>query len=287
VCAFGGLRSQSSACSSGDGEPNRKERKEKPGLRVRDGSQILTIVNLLPLNYLYLYEMEFNAESYQLKSLSFYDMLLPEEAKFARKKTVRMEFRKGQTIIREGTFSKGIYIVKKGKVKIHTSNSEGKESILYIYKRGEFFGYRPLIANEPNPVSATALEPVVVGFIPRDVFSDLLDSSPVLAKRILTSITSEFSVWINKVTLFSQHAVKERVAMALLILSRVYQSGSNPKSKVTMDIKREDLAAYIGTAMETVVRMLRIFKQGGIISARGTKITIHKPEVLIDYLEFH
>jgi CRP/FNR family transcriptional regulator, polysaccharide utilization system transcription regulator len=230
--------------------------------------------------------MEFNVEKYQLKSLSFYEMLLPEEAKYARRRSERLEFKKGQTIIREGTFSKGIYIVRKGKVKIHNSNSEGKESILYIYRRDEFFGYRPLVANEPNPVSATALENVVVTFIPKETFVELLDSSPVFARRILASITSEFSVWINKITLFSQHAVKERIAMALLILSRVYQRGPGSRSKVVIDMKREDLAAYIGTAMETVVRMLRVFKDGGIISSRGTKITINRPEVLLDYLGY-
>jgi CRP-like cAMP-binding protein len=251
---------------------------------LRNSATILTIVNCGIPVFFYLWAVEFDVQRYQLKSLSFYDMLLPAEAKYARKKSLRLEFKKGETIIQEGAFSKGVYLVQKGKVKIHNSNSEGKESIVYIYRKGEFFGYRPLIANEPNPVSATALETVVVAFISRDVFSTLLDSSPVLAKNILGSITSEFSVWVNKVTLFSQHAVKERVAMALLILANVYRKGSGRTSKVIMDIKREDLAAYVGTAMETVVRMLRVFKKAGIISSRGTRITINKPEFLLDYL---
>jgi CRP-like cAMP-binding protein len=246
----------------------------------------LTIVNRRITIDVYLCAMNFDAEKYQLKSLSFYDMLLPEEAAYARKKTQRLEFKKGHAIIKKGTYSKGIYIIRKGKVKIHNSNSEGKESVLYIYRKGEFFGYRPMIANEMNPVSATAIEPVVVGFIPKELFLELLDSSPVLAKKILESVTSEFSVWINKFTLFSQHPVKERVALALLILSNVYQKGTNPRKKVIIDIRREDLAAYVGTAMETVVRMLRVFKDAGIISSRGTKIVINKPEVLSDFLGY-
>ncbi len=230
--------------------------------------------------------MDFNFEKYQLKSLLFYDMLLPEEAVYAKSNAIHLEFKKGQTIIKEGTFSKGIYIIKKGKIKIHNSNTEGKESILYIYKRGEFFGYRPMVANEPNPVSASALEAVAVTFIPRDVFIELLDSSPVFARRLLASITSEFSVWVNKITLFSQHAVKERAAMALLILSQVYQKSSASSSKVVINIGRDDLAAYIGTAKETVVRMLRVFKDAKIISTRGTEIKILKPQVLEGYLKY-
>ncbi len=230
--------------------------------------------------------MDFEFEKYQLKSLSFYDMLLPGEAAYAQTHSTRLEYKPGQTIIREGTFSKGIYIVRKGKVKIHNANPEGKESILNIYKKGEFFGYRPMVANEPNPVSATALDSVVVTFLPREVFIALLDSSPVFARRLLTSITSEFTVWIHKVTLFSQHAVKERTAMALLILLQIFQNGNELKSKVIINIGRDDLAAYIGTAKETVVRMLRVFKDAKIIATRGTKIRILKPQVLLNYLKY-
>jgi CRP-like cAMP-binding protein len=230
--------------------------------------------------------MQFDFEKYQLRSLQFYDMLLPEEAKYAKASSTRQEYKRGQTIIREGTFSKGIYLIRKGKVKIHNSNPEGKESILYIYKKGEFFGYRPLVAREPNPISATAIDPVVVTFLPKHIFLELLDSSPVFARRLLESITSEFTVWINKITLFSQHAVKERTAMALLILSQVYKKGRPGTRNLEINIGRDDLAAYIGTAKETVVRMLRVFKDEKIISAHGKKIKILKPQVLIGYSKY-
>jgi CRP-like cAMP-binding protein len=213
-------------------------------------------------------------------------MLDRSDAKYARAKSVRMEYKKGQIIIREGTFSKGVYIVRKGKIKIHNSNPEGKESIFYIYKKGEFFGYRPMVAEELNPVSTTAMDHVVVSFIPKEVFFKLLNSSPVFARKLLSSVTSEFTVWVNKITLFSQYAVKERVAMALLILAKVYQNKNSSTSKVSITIGRDDLAAYIGTAKETVVRMLRVFKDQGIITAHGAKISIKKPKILLNYLKY-
>jgi len=228
--------------------------------------------------------MEFNFENYQLKSISFFEMLNPKEVEMARMHSERIEFKKGQVLIKEGNYSKGIYIVKKGKVKIHRTSGEGKESIIYIYRKSEFFGYRPLIASEPNPVTATALDNVVVTFIPKAVFENLLEESQTLAKKLLINVTSEFTVWINKISLFSQYAVKDRVAMSLLILSKVYQNEKQEGAKVTMNIPRDDLAAYVGTAKETVVRALRIFKDEGIISSNGTKITIIKHKVLSDYL---
>jgi CRP-like cAMP-binding protein len=229
--------------------------------------------------------MEFNSEKYKLKSLSFYEMLSPKEAAYARENVVRKEFKKGQVLIREGAFSKGVYIVKRGKVKIHNASGEGKESIIYIYKKAEFFGYRPLVANEPNPVTATAMDNVVVSFIPHEIFENLLNSSHFFAKKLLINVTSEFTVWINKITLFSQFAVKGRVAMSLLILSKVYEGDKHGKL-ITINIGRDDLAAYVGTAKETLVRMLRVFKDEGVITSSGTKITVVKPEVLENYLTY-
>ena len=229
--------------------------------------------------------MEFNSEKYKLKSLSFFEMLSFKDAAYARENCVRKEFKKGQVLIKEGSFSKGIFIVKKGKVKIHNASGEGKESIIYIYKKAEFFGYRPLVANEPNPVTATAMDNVVVSFIPKEVFDNLLSSSHFFAKKLLVNVTSEFSVWINKITLFSQYAVKGRVAMSLFILSKVYET-DKPSKFITINIGRDDLAAYVGTAKETLVRMLRVFKDEGVIISSGSKITVTKPEVLENYLTY-
>jgi CRP-like cAMP-binding protein len=224
--------------------------------------------------------MQFHQEKYTLSPLSFFEMLTSEEAALARKNATTKDFKKGQVIIKEGSFSKGIYIIKKGKVKIHSANAEGRESIIYIYKRNDFFGYRPMLAKEPNPVTTTAMENVVLLFIPADVFEDLLDSSKLFARRLLANIASEFTVWINKITLFSQYAVKHRVAMSLLILGRIYDPGKTVNKKMNIRISREDFAAYVGTAKETLVRMLRVFKDEGLITAQGSMIIILKPKTL-------
>jgi CRP-like cAMP-binding protein len=148
-------------------------------------------------------------ENYHLKSSSFYDELNEKEKKKVGEKIVRQEYKKGQVIFREESLSKGIYIVKKGKIKIYKSNSQGFESIVYIYRKGEYFGYRPLLAGDPQPVTAAAMDNVVVSFIPRDTFMELFYSSEQLSKRIALTLASEFSVWINKMTIFTQYSVKE------------------------------------------------------------------------------
>ena len=227
--------------------------------------------------------MDFSIEKYHLKSSSLFDFLTPEETQLVKDKMLRKEFLKGECLFKEKSYSKGIYIVRKGKVKIFQTNSEGKQSIVYIYKKGEYFGYRPLLANEPNPVSAVAVDHVVASFISGELFSQLLSRSSNLARNLLVVLSKEFSVWINKMTIFSQYGVKERVALSLLILNNVYQKREEEKS-TTISINREDFAGFVGTAKETLVRMLRIFKDEKIITSKGTKIIILKPKALLNII---
>src|SRR5688572_7264781 len=105
-----------------------------------------------------------NIENYHLKSTSFLDSLNTKEKIFIKGKIIRLEFKKRQMLFKEGTNSKGIYIVRKGKVKIFKTNPQGNQSIVYIYKKGDYFGYRPLLAQDPQPVSAVAMDNVVVGY---------------------------------------------------------------------------------------------------------------------------
>ncbi|MBK7666652.1 MAG: Crp/Fnr family transcriptional regulator [Sphingobacteriaceae bacterium] len=224
--------------------------------------------------------MSLDVDKYHLKSHSFFEFLSKDEEFFVKTHTRRIELKKKQILFREDSFSKGIYIIKKGKVKIYKTNPDGKESIVYIYKKGDYFGYRPLLANDPHPVSAAAIDNVVISFIPIWVFNEVLEKSPHLAQKLLISLSKEFSVWIKKMTAFANHSVKERVALSLLILARVYEREDSTSKLITVSLNRNDFSGFVGTAKETLVRMLRVFKDEKTISARGTKIIILKPKAL-------
>lgn len=224
--------------------------------------------------------MEFNIEKYHLKSSSLFDFLSTDEKTLIKSHLIRKEFIKGESLFNEGSYSKGIYILKKGKVKIFQTSGDGKQSIVYIYKKGDYFGYRPLLADEPHPVSAVALDNVVVSFIPKELFTTLLNHSVNLARKLLEVLSKEFSVWINKLTIFSHFGVKERVALSLIILNKVYQR-SEESTGIYISLNRDDFASYVGTAKETLVRMLRTFKDEKVISTKGTKIKILNHQTLI------
>lgn len=228
--------------------------------------------------------MKFDPEKYHLKSSSLFDFLTQKEMEVVMNSLTRKEFKKGQVLFKEGSYSRGVYIVKKGKIKIYQTNAEGKESIVYLYRKGDYFGYRPLLADEPHPVSAAAVDPVVVSFIPREIFNKVLGGSNNLAKKLLAVMSKEFSVWVNKITLFSSCAVKERVAISLLIFDKIYRIEGTKNKHTNISINRNDFASYVGTAKENLVRILRVFKDEKIITTKRTSIIVLKPQALMELL---
>ncbi len=181
--------------------------------------------------------------------------------------------KKNKILFKEGTYSDGLYKLVKGKVKIYQSNPDGKFQIVYLYTKGEYFGFRPILSDSKNPVSAETMEDCQIQFIPREHFISALESSPIMTKNLLKLLSYEFNVWVNLMSSLAHKSVKERVAFSLLILNEKYKKKTNEKISI-IDIGREDLASFCGTTTETCVRILTAFKSEKIISSEGRKIKI-------------
>jgi CRP-like cAMP-binding protein len=229
--------------------------------------------------------MSFCITKYHFSTGSILEGLPKEEFRQIRESMQRLEIKKERIVFAEGSFSKGVYVLRKGKIKIYQVNKDGKEQIAYIYGRGEIMGYRPLLCNERHPVSAATLEDCVLSFIPQKIFLNVLYASPELSRHLLVNLSHEFSVWINKITVFAQQPVSARVALSLLILNEKYRKHGNEMRNVTINLSRENLANFAGTTIESLVRMLRSMKDDKIIETKGRMITILKPAALEEIAE--
>jgi len=210
-------------------------------------------------------------EKYHFKTGSLLDGLPKKDFRALKTHMERRELKKGKTLYKEGSYPSGAYILRKGKIKIYQTNKEGNEQIVYIYKKGELIGYRPIISGQVHPVSAVTLENCVLSFIPRNKFLEVLSTSLDLSNRLLINLAHEFTVWTNSLSVFGLYPVRERLALSLLILNDKYKRQENQLAPAIIDLSRDDLARYVGTAKETLVRMLQNFKQRKIIKIEGRK----------------
>ena len=193
----------------------------------------------------------------------------------------RQQYKKGEIIFREGAYPSGIFLVVEGKVKKYKTDKYGKEHIIYVANRGELFGYHAILSEDRFPDSAAALEESLVAFIPREDFITAVQQSEVLSKRLLKTLSHEFTVLANSLTVLAQKSVRERLALQLVIIREKYKVNFQPGMAVEINMSRDDLASLVGTARENVVRILSEFKEEKILETRGRKIIITDIQKLI------
>lgn len=181
-------------------------------------------------------------------------------------------YRKNEAIFTEGTIPNGIFFLKKGKVKKYKVDNDGREQIIYIYNAGEFFGYSAILSNDSYGDTTQTIENSVIAFISKEDFLSILDRSEIFSKLLLKSLSHEFSVMANLMTVLSQRTVRERVALSLLILHKKYKSDISDKVYITLS--RADLANMVGTANETLARILHDFREDHLIVMEGRKIQL-------------
>ncbi len=212
---------------------------------------------------------------------------IPQDLKLELEKHMVLKtMRKGQNLFIEGSYPAGIFYLKDGLVKKYKTDHEGKEHILYLCTNGELLGYSALLCNEAYPDSAAAIETSKLGFISKEVFLNVVHDSRQLMLNLLSSLSHEFGIMTNSVTVFAHMTVRERFALILLILLETFRKKTN-QAPVEILLSREDLANMVGAATETVVRLIQEFKNEEIIKTVGKKIIVLKPRELIMMSKFY
>ena len=182
-------------------------------------------------------------------------------------------FRKGQIIFHEGGNPYGVYCIKKGKVKLSIVGDEGREQIVRLAGDGDLLGYRSLLVGERYNASAVALEDSQVCFVPRDVFTGAVKHDANLSYEMLKLLSNQLKDAEVKLTHLAQKSVRERLAETLLFLKETY--GYEPDSTyLNVRLSREEIANLVGTATETVIRLLADFNKESLVVLEGKKIMI-------------
>jgi CRP-like cAMP-binding protein len=228
----------------------------------------------------------FPIEKWDFKSESILAALSPEDFDLLTLNQTEQVYKKGEIIFREGAYPSGIFYLTSGKAKKYKIDGEGKEQIIYVANTGELIGYHAILSEDRYPDSAAALEESTIAFIPKDDFLMVLQQSDTLSKRLLKTLSHEFAVLINGLTLFGQRSVRERLALQLVVLREKYKIDFQPGMPVVINMSRDDLASLVGTVRENVVRILTEFKQEEILKTQGRKIIILNVNRLVEIANY-
>lgn len=184
----------------------------------------------------------------------------------------KLVFKRGKLIFYESGIPTGVFLVQSGRAKIYKTGLDGKDQIFYIYNQGDMLGYHALLCDERYEDSCEAIEDCEVLFVNKRDFTRLLQDIPNLQLLLIQNMSHEFGVMVNTITMLAQKPVRERLAIYLLILQKRYADDGNKEGIITLS--RIDLANLVGTARESLGRLLKEFREEKLIAVDSHGITL-------------
>jgi DNA-binding response OmpR family regulator len=190
-------------------------------------------------------------------------------------------YHKKQNLYTEGKRPRLLYYLIKGKVKVYKTNEDGKEYISDLYNSGDFIGYNALIQEINYEDSAMVLEDAEVLQIPREDFFSMIHTDMNIASAFIRIMSNNVKEKEERLLNLAYSSLRKRIAKALIEIQTKF---SQENSNESITISREDIARYVGTATESLIRTLSDFKSEKLIEINGTKIFIKNMEKLRNLL---
>jgi len=215
-----------------------------------------------------------NKNTYLINSdiFPFWNDITESDRKYISDNSSAVSYSAGEQL-HDGTTCSGVFIVKKGCLRVYIMSDEGKDITLYRLHAGDMcmLAASCVIQAITFDVFVTAEEDTECVLVSGPVFNDVSERNPNVKIFALELAVTRFSdvMWVMQQILFMSADRR----LAIFLYDETARTGSD-----TVSLTHEQIARYMGSAREVVSRMLKYFSSEGIVesSRKGVKILDRK-----------
>jgi CRP/FNR family transcriptional regulator, anaerobic regulatory protein len=180
---------------------------------------------------------------------------------------------KNDYLYHDGDPSRAIYAVRSGCVKTMTESPNGDEQIVGFHLPGELLGLDGF-ADGRHTCNAQALETSSVCELPLDKLENLCHQLPSLQRQMHRIMGKEMNTEHKQLLLLGKMSAEERLASFLLSFASRMRERKWKETEFNLCMPRQDIANYLGVAVETVSRLFAVFQSDKIIKVDRRHVTI-------------
>lgn len=195
-------------------------------------------------------------------------------------------YSRGSFVFAEGQYPRGIYCIHKGHVKLTITGPDDREHIISFAGSGDIVGYSSLLSAEKYHASCIAVQDSSICLIPSEIFFRNIRQNPSMSLHVMQKLSSEVRLSRRRMVELTQKSIRERVAEALLIIKEAF-GVDNDGLTLRSPLTREEIAAIVGTAPESVIRTLSEFKADNLIATNGRTIKLLNVRALMHVANIH
>ena len=201
---------------------------------------------------------------------SWYELLTGPEKLLIEENSVSISFKKGETVCKLGAFASHIFFLEEGLVKIYLEE-RGKNLILMLSTKNSLLGLASVYdGNNKLPYSISTFTDSKIRMIDMQIFRQLLKQNSNFAYHIINLLNESTAQIYGRFFSLTQKQLHGRLADILLCMSnRIFKSTS-----FELPLSRADLGDLTGMSTESVIRMMKEFKDDGLIDMFSKKIVL-------------
>jgi CRP-like cAMP-binding protein len=201
---------------------------------------------------------------------SWYELLTDEEQLLIDENSVSLNFKKGETVCKRGAFASHIYFLEEGLVKVYLEE-KNKNLILSLSTKNNLLGLSAIFdGNNKLPYSVSTYTDAKIRMIDIQIFRQLLKLNSEFSYHIINLLNETTSQIYGRFFSLTQKQLHGRLADILLCLSnKIFKSSS-----FELPLSRADLGDLTGMSTESVIRMMKEFKDDGLIGMHCKSIEL-------------
>jgi len=187
------------------------------------------------------------------------------------KSKLRINYKKGETIRKQGSYSRGVLYLNNGVAKVYREMDHlDQNSIVAFSTPGRMIGLASLFTDKMAKYTVVAMTDCTVCCIEIETFESLFHENSDFAVDVVQSINEQNRVLLDFQISNNHKQLHGRLAEAILFLRKhVFH-----EDQFNISLSRRDLAEYTNMSSMSVVRILKSFKEDKIVEDRNGFITI-------------
>lgn len=200
------------------------------------------------------------------------------------KRGTKLQYQKGEYILRPGELPSGVFYIEKGLVKAFNISKYGEENLLIIRRDHEIFPLIWAITGQERSIIYQALSPTIVWRLSRDEYMKFLSSHSDALPPILDMAVELYRRHSERILNLQYRSVRERIISFLLTMSSRFGEKKNDGTYINVPLRQQDIASSINASRESASRELTYLERKGLIKTEPPYITIKDKKKLSSYL---
>ena len=212
-----------------------------------------------------------------IKNIPLFSELSDEEIEHIESIIIKKNFEKDQIVLFEEDTGNYMYIVYSGMVRVVKQSMEGREQIITIHKKCDFFGEMSLLDGKTAPATVIAQDDAIIGLLSKEDFEKHILSNEIICKKIIDLLCTHLRDSWAMIKILGFDSAEQRIMAVLERMHELYGVVDDRGGIINIKLTHQQIANYASVTRETATRALhRLEKDAFIQVLEGRTILLTK-----------